>query len=194
VQPYKEKYPEVSYADLWALAAITAIEAASGPSVPFRAGRVDIKTSASCVPEGRLPDGDKGASHIRSIFNRMGFDDGEIVALSGAHTLGKCHAFNSGFDGFWTDTPLRFDTRYFELLLTCDWKMTKASTGNPQMACDDAPGLMMLTTDHALVTDPALRIHTEKFAADEAAFFAAFVSAFSRLQENGHHALKSVGV
>eukprot|EP00966_Prymnesium_polylepis_P100034 2316199-Prymnesium_polylepis.1 len=56
--------------------------------------------------------------------------------------------------------------RYFELLLTCDWKMTKASTGNPQMACDDAPGLMMLTTDHALVTDPALRIHTEKFAAD----------------------------
>eukprot|EP00966_Prymnesium_polylepis_P100726 2332964-Prymnesium_polylepis.1 len=68
--PRSRKYPEVSYADLWALAAITAIEAASGPSVPFRAGRVDIKTSASCVPEGRLPDGDKGASHIRSIFNR----------------------------------------------------------------------------------------------------------------------------
>lgn len=62
------------------------------------------------------------------------------------------------------------------------------------MACDDAPGLMMLTTDHALVTDPALRVYTEKFAQDEAAFFAAFVSAFKRLQENGHHALKSVGV
>ena len=131
VQPYKEKYPTVSHADLWALAAITAIEEAGGPSVPFRAGRVDVKTAAGCVAEGRLPDGDKGASHIRSVFNRMGFDDSEIVALSGAHTLGACHASRSGFDGPWTDTPLKFDTRYFELLLSCKWKMTTASTGAP---------------------------------------------------------------
>ena len=30
--------------------------------------------------------------------------------------------------------------------------------GNPQMECDDAPGLMMLTTDHALVSDPKLKV------------------------------------
>ena len=69
----------VGYADLWALAAITAIEWAGGPSVPFRAGRTDVKSSAECVAEGRLPDGDKGASHIRQVFNRMGFNDSESL-------------------------------------------------------------------------------------------------------------------
>ena len=34
---------------------------------------------------------------------RMGFNDQEIVALSGAHTLGRCHADRSGFVGPWTN-------------------------------------------------------------------------------------------
>mmetsp|Transcript_26956 Transcript_26956/g.56797 ORF Transcript_26956/g.56797 Transcript_26956/m.56797 type:complete len:280 (-) Transcript_26956:435-1274(-) len=194
LQPFKEKYPQVSYADLWALAAVVAIQECGGPVVPFRAGRSDIKSSSECVPEGRLPDGDKDASHVRSVFNRMGFDDAEIVALSGAHTLGRCHADRSGFEGPWTENPLKFDTSYFELLLKCQWRPAKASTGNPQMACDEHPGLMMLTTDHALVTDPALKIHTERFANDKEAFFTAFASAFSRLQENGHDSLKPVAI
>jgi cytochrome c peroxidase len=29
----------------------------------------------NCTPDGRLPDGDKGADHIRKIFYRMGFGD-----------------------------------------------------------------------------------------------------------------------
>lgn len=33
----------------------------------------------------------------------MGFNDQEIVALSGAHTLGRCHADRSGFVGPWTN-------------------------------------------------------------------------------------------
>jgi peroxiredoxin len=37
----------------------------------------------------RLPDGSLGADHLRHIFNRMGYSDQEIVALSGAHTLGE---------------------------------------------------------------------------------------------------------
>jgi cytochrome c peroxidase len=47
----------------------------------------------------RLPDGALGADHIREIFGRMGFSDQEIVALSGAHNMGRCHADRSGFDG-----------------------------------------------------------------------------------------------
>ena len=39
--------------------------------------------------EIRLPDGAQGADHLRHIFNRMGYSDQEIVALSGAHTLGE---------------------------------------------------------------------------------------------------------
>lgn len=34
---------------------------------------------------------------------RMGFNDQEIVALCGAHTLGRCHSDRSGFLGPWTN-------------------------------------------------------------------------------------------
>ena len=37
---------------------------------------------------GRLPDGSKGKDHLREVFHRMGMSDRDIVALSGAHTLG----------------------------------------------------------------------------------------------------------
>jgi cytochrome c peroxidase len=39
--------------------------------------------------DGRLPGADKKQDHLRDIFYRMGFDDREIVALSGAHTLAR---------------------------------------------------------------------------------------------------------
>ncbi len=52
----------------------------------------------------------------------MGFNDQEIVALSGAHTLGSCHISRSGFDGPWTRNPLKFDNSYFKHLLHSDWQ------------------------------------------------------------------------
>lgn len=39
----------------------------------------------------QLPDASQGAEHLREVFYRMGFNDREIVALSGGHTLGRCH-------------------------------------------------------------------------------------------------------
>lgn len=56
------------------------------------------------------------ANHLRDIFNRMGFNDQEIVALSGAHALGRCHATASGYVGPWTPTPNSFNNLYFSLL------------------------------------------------------------------------------
>ena len=57
--------------------------------VTFRWGRTDApkpqdpKDDSRFSPDGRLPDGDKHAAHLRDIFYRMGFDDRGIVALSG---------------------------------------------------------------------------------------------------------------
>lgn len=55
----------------------------------------------SVPPLGRLPDADKGTiggtiQHIRDIFGRMGFNDREMVALIGAHAVGRCHTDASG--------------------------------------------------------------------------------------------------
>jgi len=63
----------------------------------IRSGRVDALDPSAVTPDGRLPAADSGppgadpsdAAHLRTIFNRMGFDDQEIVALSGAHALGR---------------------------------------------------------------------------------------------------------
>lgn len=46
----------------------------------------------------------------------------EIVALSGAHSLGRCHPDRSGFDGPWVVNPTRFSNQYFKLLMTQKWK------------------------------------------------------------------------
>jgi peroxiredoxin len=111
-----------------ALAGITAIEAMGGPKIPWQPGRTDYSTAEAAeqhrgtvgdryvqrlkthspdrapgsgvLADGRrLPDGALGADHIRDVFGRMGFSDQEIVALSGAHALGRCHPDRSGFDG-----------------------------------------------------------------------------------------------
>jgi cytochrome c peroxidase len=98
LEPIYAKYDGLSYADLYTLSGVAAIKAMNGPTIGWSSGRVDQPVEA-VTPDGRLPNADSGpaladksdADHIRSIFNRMGFNDQEIVALSGAHTLGLCH-------------------------------------------------------------------------------------------------------
>lgn len=40
------------------------------------------------------------AKHAAQRFTHLNGCLQEIVALSGAHTLGRCHADRSGFDGY----------------------------------------------------------------------------------------------
>lgn len=50
----------------------------------------------------------------------MGFDDKDIVALSGAHALGRCHKDRSGFDGPWSFSPITFSVRRTWAHLLCN--------------------------------------------------------------------------
>ncbi len=119
-----EKFPWISYSDLWILGGICAIQEMQGPIVPYRPGRQD-RDVAACTPDGRLPDASKGSDHLRAIFGRMGFNDQEIVALSGAHALGRCHVDRSGFDGPWTFSPTVLTNDYYRLLLEEKWNWRK---------------------------------------------------------------------
>ena len=95
-----------------------------GPAIPYRAGRQD-RDVAACTPDGRLPDASQAQDHLRNIFYRMGFNDQEIVALSGAHALGRCHTDRSGYDGPWTFSPTVLTNDYFKLLVDEKWQWKK---------------------------------------------------------------------
>ena len=108
------------------------------------------------TPDGRLPDADVGdgpgpkeRDHLRAIFNRMGFNDQEIVALSGAHALGRCHADASGYVGPWSGTPLLFNNSYFVLLKGLKWAPNDEAAKFQYMI----PAAMMLPSDIATIED-----------------------------------------
>ena len=168
LESIKEAVPDMSYADLYQLASIVAIEFSGGPLIPFRLGRID-KEAKDCPPDGRLPDATKKMDHLRDIFYRMGFDDKEIVVLSGAHCLGRCHKDRSGFEGPWTKEPLKFDNSYFKEILKPD----------------PDPALLRLVSDMALLDDPKTKDLVETYAADQEAFFADYIPAHQKLSELG---------
>jgi len=195
LEPIKAKFPTLSYSDLWTLAGNVAIEEMGGPDLPFHGGRSDKDASAPALPDGLLPDADgrdkkaNPADHLRDIFYRMGFNDREIVALSGAHALGRCHETSSGFWGPWTRAPTTFSNEYFRLLLDEKWTIKKKHQGKkwtgPEQYEDKTGDLMMLPTDIALIKDAKMLPIVKEYAKDEAVFFKDFAAAWTKLQENG---------
>mmetsp|Transcript_16156 Transcript_16156/g.56370 ORF Transcript_16156/g.56370 Transcript_16156/m.56370 type:complete len:424 (-) Transcript_16156:1283-2554(-) len=177
----KTAHPEISYADLWACAGCAGVEFLGGPKIPFNFGRTDFPDGKRCPANGRLPDASQGAEHLRQVFGRMGFNDQEIVALSGAHTLGRCHLVRSGFDGPWTNKPLQFDNVYFINLLSRDWVPKTTEMGNKQFEDKQTRTLMMLPTDIALITDAKFKPWVELYARDQERFFRDFANVFAKL-------------
>ncbi|KAG0470949.1 hypothetical protein HPP92_015495 [Vanilla planifolia] len=186
LQPIKDKYSDITYADLFQLASATAVEEAGGPKIPMRYGRVDVTGSEQCPDEGKLPAAGppSPADHLREVFYRMGLNDKEIVALSGAHTLGRSRPERSGWgkpetkytkDGpgapggqSWTVQWLKFDNSYFK-----DVKEQKDQD------------LLVLPTDAVLFEDPSFKVYAEKYAEDQDAFFKDYAEAHAKLSNLG---------
>ncbi|KAI1341613.1 cytochrome c peroxidase [Xylariaceae sp. FL0016] len=183
LEPVKAKFPWITYSDLWTLAGVCALQEMQGPQIPWRPGRSD-KDLAACTPDGRLPDGAKGSNHLRDIFYRMGFNDQEIVALAGAHALGRCHTDRSGFDGPWTFSPTVLTNDYYRLLLEEKWSKRKWD-GPAQFQDQGSKSLMMLPADYALIQDKAMKPWVQKYAKDNDAFFKDFSAVITKLFELG---------
>jgi len=127
-----EKFEGLTYADLYMLAGNVAISFVEGPRIHFCGGRRDEPLPRPGIPddfpEGLLPaaamEGDdlenmslqKITDHVIEIFDRMGFDAGETVALLAAHSVGRMHTNNSGFEGTWDTTEFIMDNMYFTVL------------------------------------------------------------------------------
>lgn len=80
----------------------------------------------------------------------MGFNDQEIVALSGAHALGRCHRDRSGFEGPWTFSPTSVTNEFFKLLFDESW-VWKKWDGPKQLEDKKTKSLMMLPYVYCLI-------------------------------------------
>ena len=210
-QKHNENYDtEISIADLWIFASYVSIEAMGGPYIRFSSGRIDEdeqqdlkhddyndeEEKKMCpINHDKLPSANGDAQHIRKIFNRMGFDDQEIVVLiGGGHVLGKCHIENSGYDGQWVDNPLKFDNEYFQELFENQWKQKEVKqTGKIQYVNDDED-LIMLPTDILMIKDEEFKKWSEIYYKDNDRFMIDFAVAWKKLTELGCDNLKEVGL
>jgi catalase-peroxidase len=105
------------------------------------------------------------------------------------------YTMTNGIEGSWTPNPTQWDNTYLENLLKFTWVTTTSPAGATQWTPSDptAPKtpdahiagkmnpLMMMTSDIALITDPAYRKVCEKFLHDFDAFTQAFSKAWYKL-------------
>ena len=158
-----------SRADLWALAGSTAAvvtmpSATSGNvAISFRSGRVDNPNCAA-TDKGRFPNAEGDLASVLAISQRLGLTQQEMVALMGAHSLGRAELGNSGYNGAWTQDEGSLDgQRYYSDLVTQPWTKTASGGTSPT-------GTALHQWEHGreimLTTDMALAFTTTANAAD----------------------------
>jgi len=101
----------------------------------------------------------------------------------------------SGLEGAWTKTPVQWSHGYFKNLFRYEWELTKSPAGakqwrpkgdvKPDVPDAHDPNQMhlpiMLTTDLALIADPAYRKISQRFHDHPEEFEAAFAKAWYKL-------------
>ncbi|KAG5549158.1 hypothetical protein RHGRI_014511 [Rhododendron griersonianum] len=86
--------PEVvSCADILAVAARDASFAAGGPSWTVKFGRKDSTTASRDLANSDLPSFRSNVNELIANFARKGLSARDMVALSGAHTIGQAQCF-----------------------------------------------------------------------------------------------------
>ncbi|KAK4283236.1 hypothetical protein QN277_000211 [Acacia crassicarpa] len=180
----------VSCADIIALAARDAVFFAEGPYYDIPKGRRD--GSRSKIEDTiNLPFPTFNASELIRVFGQRGFTPREIVALSGAHTLGvaRCASFKNRISGGQAIDPTLVDSEFAESL-----SRTCSAGDNAEQAFDATKNVFdnlyfdaltrnngLLTSDQTLYTHPQTKNFVEAYAFNQAMFFFDFQQAMVRM-------------
>jgi len=199
----------LSQADVWVLASNVAIQAAGGPSLELRKGRIDV---ASCVGAGAAhPDAEQGHAHITQVFvNRLGFSTREIAALMGAHVLGRAVREISGYNGRWVTQNDRFTNSFYTDLIDRPWSRQQQQNfqGQARVQWNGRGDTMMLNTDIEMAFDTSggcnragggrgdcprathgFSTAATEFSESQSTFFTAFTLAYAKLTSLGSSGL-----
>ncbi|KAI3814731.1 hypothetical protein L1987_14375 [Smallanthus sonchifolius] len=188
---------KVSCADILALATRDVIALAGGPSYSVELGRRDGRISTKRSVQHSIPHPDFKLDQLNSMFSKHGLSQTDMIALSGAHTLGfsHCSKFKSRiFSKKGIDRTLN---RQYALQLRqmCPLKV------NPTIAINMDPttprtfdnayyrnlqqGKGLFTSDQVLFTDTRSRPTVNQFASSNNALNQAFVTAITKLGRVG---------
>jgi len=179
IQRMKAQMPELSYADLIALAAVVAVRICDGPQIRIAMGRSD-STVASTLP---LPQRFDTIDTLLQRFESVGLSARDMVALFGAHSLGKSEA------GTFTPDPFKFDNSYYVSLLRNQQQNKEQQNKEQQNKVNTGQNLCqrdgMLPSDIALLQLPELRKWVIQYAADQQMFFGDFSNALQKMLNLG---------
>ncbi|PNT69749.1 hypothetical protein BRADI_3g60880v3 [Brachypodium distachyon] len=182
----------VSCADIIALAARDAVSLSGGPSWALPLGRKDGRVSLASDAAASLPAPTARFEQLKQAFNARGLSVKDLVALSGAHTLGSAHC--SSFQDRIASPALR-PSFAKALRRACPANNTDAAAGwafdsstpKAKASFDNGyfrmlqSGRGLLTSDEALLTHPKTRAFVALYAASQDEFFRDFVASMLRM-------------
>ncbi|XP_073156110.1 peroxidase 31-like [Henckelia pumila] len=191
----------VSCADILAVATRNLVVMMGGPFYTVKLGRKDSLTSKSVSVEGNLPRPTMSMDQIIQIFQSRKFSIQEMVALSGAHTIGfsHCKEFSSILYNYsrTMESDPSYNYNFAKLLRNAcaDYKKNPTlSVFNDIMTPNKfdnvyysnlQKGLGLMSSDHALSSDPRTRGYVELYSRNQTSFFQAFATAMEKLSLYG---------
>lgn len=153
----------VSYADIIAFAGAVAVYKTGGPKMYLKTGRTDSDSAGARI---HFLSSDINIKELLEKFSTMGFGAKDLVALSGAHTIGRANGLPI------TEDLFRFSNSYYKNLLAFCNGMRMENLG-------------VLNSDIALLDFRETRSLIELYARDEITFFKEFAESYQKLSYLG---------
>ncbi|KAG0477323.1 hypothetical protein HPP92_014164 [Vanilla planifolia] len=186
---------KVSCADILVMATRDVIYLANGPRYPVELGRLDGLSSTAASVDGKIPLQTFDLDQLNSLFGNLGLSQQDMIALSGAHTIGfsHCSFFANRIRNFSQSEPIdpTMNRKYAAALqaacppdvdpgvvIPLDPTTPITFDNNFYVALQNGMGL--LTSDQTLFTDQRSRPTVNSWAANPQKFYQKFVLAMTR--------------
>ncbi|XVF61308.1 hypothetical protein PTKIN_Ptkin08bG0120000 [Pterospermum kingtungense] len=191
---------KVSCADILAMATRDVIALSGGPSYAVELGRLDGLSSTAESVYGKLPHPSFHLTQLNSLFEANKLNQTDMIALSGAHTVGfsHCSKFANRIYNFSRKSgvdPTLNETYATKLQQVCprnaDDLVAITMDPNTPMEFDNVyyqnlqKGQGLFTSDQVLFTDTRSRPTVDAWATNSQAFEKAFIEAITKLGRVG---------
>ncbi|KAI3722673.1 hypothetical protein L2E82_33715 [Cichorium intybus] len=191
---------KVSCADILTMATRDVVLLAGGPSYPVELGRLDGLSSTAASVTGKLPKPNLNLDKLNAMFSANGLTQNDMIALSGAHTLGfsHCDQFSNRIYNFSNQNPVdpTLSPSYAtQLQQECpknvDPRIAVNMDPNTPRTFDNMyyknlqQGQGLFTSDQVLFSDSRSKPSVNAFASSSKAFNDAFVVAMTKLGRVG---------